>query len=112
MGLEWDALPFTCGAQLPPAGTLMSVSFLFRFKPYGSIGLRKMSCHFSENCQFGRNGWEMAGGGVRSKYYKIAKKNISQEPLIVQGRLTPQNVDKNRVSRGSDTNRGPVHMQT
>ena len=85
MGLKCNTLPFTLGAQLPPAGTSMSVSFLFSFKPYGSIGLRNMSCHFSDNCQFGRYGREMAGKG-RSKYYEIAKIPISQEPLIVQGR--------------------------
>ena len=50
------------------------------------------------------------GGGGGGKYYKIAKSLISLEPLIVQGRLTPQSLDKNRVSRGSDTNRGPIHL--
>ena len=54
----------------------------------------------------------MAGRGVEGgKYYKIAKSLISLEPLIVQGRLTPQSLDKNRVSRGADTNRGPIHMR-
>ena len=49
----------------------------------------------------------MAG---REKILEIAKNLISQELLIVQGRLTPQNVGKHRVSRGSDTSRGPIHM--
>ena len=109
MALKWDALLFIWGAQLPPAGTSMSVSFLSRFKPYGSIGLRKTSSHFSDNWQFGRYGREMAGKG-RSKYYEIAKIPISQEPLIVQGLLIPQNVGKNLVFRVSVTNRGTIYM--
>ena len=44
------------------------------------------------------------------KYYKTAKSLISLKPLNLQGRLTPQSLDKNRVSRGLDTNRGPIHL--
>ena len=58
--------------------------------------------------QFAGNGPEMAGVG---KYYKMAKNLISQEPMIVQGRLTPQNVGKNRLPRVSDTNRDPTHIK-
>ena len=67
-----------------------------------------MSFHFLGNGQFAGNGPKMAGGG--GKYYKVVENLIPQEPLILQGRVTPQNVGKNRVFRRSDTNRGPIHL--
>ena len=50
-----------------------------------------MRWHFLDHGQFAGNGPEMAGMG---KYYKMAKNLISQELMIVQGQLTPQNVGK------------------
>ena len=67
-----------------------------------------MRWHLLDHGQFAGNGPEMAGVG---KYYKMAKNFISQEPMIVQGRLTPQNVSKNRLPRVSDTNRDPTHIK-